>query len=258
MLPFAPHLAFAARDESFVANLEQCNGCGGCLKQTPTMCPTFVATGEEGMSTRGRANLIRAVLELRGSGRRSVARAGTGFCAVQLSVLQSLHQRMSVQRQPAAAQGRAAARAHQTRRPDPAAAAGQLGGRAGTVRLLHAVAGQRSLQFALGAPRLRQACSASAANARFAAFAQRTLRPLVSKTRARHQRPARPRDALGRHLHPLSRAEHRHRRRQSARSGGLLRHAAAAAKMLRPPGLQRRQSRRGGETGRAQSRAAGE
>jgi len=66
-LPFVPHLAFAARDESFVANLEQCNGCGGCLKQVNTMCPTFIATGEEGMSTRGRANLIRAALEMRGS-----------------------------------------------------------------------------------------------------------------------------------------------------------------------------------------------
>jgi FAD/FMN-containing dehydrogenase/Fe-S oxidoreductase len=64
-LPFEPQLAFAARDESFVANLEQCNGCGGCLKQTPTMCPTFVATGEEIMSTRGRANIIRAALEYR-------------------------------------------------------------------------------------------------------------------------------------------------------------------------------------------------
>jgi Fe-S oxidoreductase len=30
------------------------------------MCPTFIATGEEIMSTRGRANAIRAVLELRG------------------------------------------------------------------------------------------------------------------------------------------------------------------------------------------------
>jgi len=30
------------------------------------MCPTFVATGEEIMSTRGRANAIRAALELRG------------------------------------------------------------------------------------------------------------------------------------------------------------------------------------------------
>ena len=30
------------------------------------MCPTFIATGEEIMSTRGRANAIRAALELRG------------------------------------------------------------------------------------------------------------------------------------------------------------------------------------------------
>jgi FAD/FMN-containing dehydrogenase/Fe-S oxidoreductase len=65
-LPFAPVLAFAARDGSFTANLEQCNGCGNCLKLTPSMCPTFMATGEEVMSTRGRANAIRAVLELRG------------------------------------------------------------------------------------------------------------------------------------------------------------------------------------------------
>jgi Fe-S oxidoreductase len=65
-LPFEPKLAFAAKDGSFTANLEQCNGCGGCLKQTPVMCPTFIATGEEIMSTRGRANAIRAALELRG------------------------------------------------------------------------------------------------------------------------------------------------------------------------------------------------
>ena len=63
--PFEPKLAFAARDASFVANLEQCNGCGACTKWTPTMCPTYIATGEEGMSTRGRANLIRAALEHR-------------------------------------------------------------------------------------------------------------------------------------------------------------------------------------------------
>ena len=65
-LPFEPLLAFAARDGSFAGNLEQCNGCGGCLKQTPTMCPTYLATGEEIMSTRGRANAIRAALEQRG------------------------------------------------------------------------------------------------------------------------------------------------------------------------------------------------
>ena len=65
-LPFEPVLAFAARDASFVGHLEQCNGCGGCRKDTPTMCPTYLATGEEIMSTRGRANAIRAALELRG------------------------------------------------------------------------------------------------------------------------------------------------------------------------------------------------
>lgn len=65
-LPFEPVVAFGARDGSFIANLEQCNGCGGCRKDTPTMCPTFVATGDEIMSTRGRANAIRAALELRG------------------------------------------------------------------------------------------------------------------------------------------------------------------------------------------------
>jgi FAD/FMN-containing dehydrogenase/Fe-S oxidoreductase len=56
-------LGFVDRDKSFVGNLEQCNGCGGCLKQAPTMCPTFVATGDEALSTRGRANTIRAALE---------------------------------------------------------------------------------------------------------------------------------------------------------------------------------------------------
>jgi len=65
-LPFEPRLAFAERDDSFTGNLEQCNGCGGCLKAGPTMCPTYQVTGEESMSTRGRANLIRTALERRG------------------------------------------------------------------------------------------------------------------------------------------------------------------------------------------------
>src|SRR5439155_10583907 len=67
-LAFEPALAFAFKDRSFIGNLEQCNGCGGCLKQTGIMCPTFMATGEEVMSTRGRANIIRAALELRVNG----------------------------------------------------------------------------------------------------------------------------------------------------------------------------------------------
>src|SRR5213079_2315781 len=68
-LPFQPVLGFAFKDRSFIGNLEQCNGCGGCLKQTGIMCPTFMATGEEVMSTRGRANIIRAALELHVNGR---------------------------------------------------------------------------------------------------------------------------------------------------------------------------------------------
>src|SRR5947208_7610727 len=67
-LPFQPVLAFAFKDRSFIGNLEQCNGCGGCLKQTGIMCPTFMATHDEVMSTRGRANIIRAALELRTDG----------------------------------------------------------------------------------------------------------------------------------------------------------------------------------------------
>src|SRR5438093_2880583 len=36
-LPFQPVRAFAVQDRSFIGNLEQCNGCGGCLKQTGIM-----------------------------------------------------------------------------------------------------------------------------------------------------------------------------------------------------------------------------
>ncbi|HEX3619888.1 MAG TPA: FAD-linked oxidase C-terminal domain-containing protein, partial [Candidatus Udaeobacter sp.] len=67
-LQYQPVLAFAFKDGSFIGNLEQCNGCGGCLKHADVMCPTFMATGEEVMSTRGRANIIRAALELRVNG----------------------------------------------------------------------------------------------------------------------------------------------------------------------------------------------
>jgi FAD/FMN-containing dehydrogenase/Fe-S oxidoreductase len=74
-LPFEPVLAFSARDESFIRNLEQCSGCGGCRKDTPTMCPTFPVTGEEIMSTRGRANAIRAALQMSGTGRKDPLRA---------------------------------------------------------------------------------------------------------------------------------------------------------------------------------------
>src|SRR4051812_35127391 len=55
-LPFEPKLAFAFKDESFIGNLEQCNGCGGWREGAPAMLPTFLGTGAENMSTRGPAN----------------------------------------------------------------------------------------------------------------------------------------------------------------------------------------------------------
>src|SRR5690606_37222237 len=69
-LPFAPVLGFVDKDHSFDGNLEQCTGVGVCLKRAPAMCPTFIATGEEIMSTRRRANTIRAALEGRLAGDR--------------------------------------------------------------------------------------------------------------------------------------------------------------------------------------------
>jgi len=67
-LPFESAFAWVGRDDGLVANLEQCNGCGGCRKAAPTMCPTFVVTDDESLSTRGRANTIRAALEGRFEG----------------------------------------------------------------------------------------------------------------------------------------------------------------------------------------------
>ncbi|MEP0803873.1 MAG: FAD-binding protein [Chloroflexota bacterium] len=42
--------------------IEQCNGQGVCRKATGVMCPSFQATREEQNSTRGRANLLRALI----------------------------------------------------------------------------------------------------------------------------------------------------------------------------------------------------
>ncbi len=105
-LPFAPTFGFVERDGSFVGNLEQCNGCGGCRKDPPTMCPTFVATGEEimfharpgehhpgGFGQQVQARRQRAVL------------GGTGPGAGVLPVLQGLQDRVPVERGHGAAEG---------------------------------------------------------------------------------------------------------------------------------------------------------
>ena len=48
--------------DGYAGVVEMCNGMGDCRKMDGTMCPSFQATKEEEHSTRGRANLLRAVL----------------------------------------------------------------------------------------------------------------------------------------------------------------------------------------------------
>src|SRR2546426_643170 len=51
------------RDGGFAPSVELCSGVGACRKTSEgTMCPSYMVTREEEHSTRGRANLLRAVL----------------------------------------------------------------------------------------------------------------------------------------------------------------------------------------------------
>lgn len=45
-----------------IGAIEMCNGAGVCRKENGVMCPSFQATSEEMHSTRGRANLLRAMI----------------------------------------------------------------------------------------------------------------------------------------------------------------------------------------------------
>jgi FAD/FMN-containing dehydrogenase/Fe-S oxidoreductase len=51
-----------------IGAIEMCNGAGVCRKAEGTMCPSFQATRDEMHSTRGRANLLRAMLSADASG----------------------------------------------------------------------------------------------------------------------------------------------------------------------------------------------
>jgi FAD/FMN-containing dehydrogenase/Fe-S oxidoreductase len=55
------NLSFA-RNGGLAVAIEQCNGQGICRKDTGVMCPSYLATREEMHSTRGRANLLRALI----------------------------------------------------------------------------------------------------------------------------------------------------------------------------------------------------
>ncbi|PIQ28165.1 FAD-binding oxidoreductase [bacterium (Candidatus Blackallbacteria) CG17_big_fil_post_rev_8_21_14_2_50_48_46] len=52
-----------SQQESFRAQIELCNGCGGCRKvSTGTMCPPYMVTRDERDSTRARANALRLLM----------------------------------------------------------------------------------------------------------------------------------------------------------------------------------------------------
>jgi len=50
------------RNNGLSGAIERCNGQGVCRKTTGVMCPSFQATRDEKHSTRGRANLLRALI----------------------------------------------------------------------------------------------------------------------------------------------------------------------------------------------------
>ena len=60
---WTPALDFAHKD-GLSGAIEQCNGQGVCRKTTGVMCPSFQATREEKYSTRGRSNLLRALITI--------------------------------------------------------------------------------------------------------------------------------------------------------------------------------------------------
>lgn len=60
---WVPALDFT-RQGGLAGAIEQCNGQGVCRKESGVMCPSFQATRDEQNSTRGRANLLRALISL--------------------------------------------------------------------------------------------------------------------------------------------------------------------------------------------------
>ncbi len=237
-LPFEPVLAFSAKDESFIANLEQCNGCGACLKLTPSMCPTFMATGEELMSTRGRANIIRAVLEQRGiSGdplRSRELEAALSNCLsckactvecpsnVNLTLLKAELQHARIQHRGLTLHERMFSSVDQL---------GRLG-------LQIPAPGQCFFEYAVPEPGVGPFHQTIAA-----AFRAGTVRPLVCQTPLFPGDLSWPRHTLGRHVCALLRTTHRPGCRQGARSRRLRSHIAGHAQMLRTARLQPGQAR---------------
>ncbi|HMC14463.1 MAG TPA: (Fe-S)-binding protein, partial [Albitalea sp.] len=61
-LRLATDMHFAADQGDFARTVLRCVGVGACRKKSGTMCPSYMATGEEMHSTRGRARLLFEML----------------------------------------------------------------------------------------------------------------------------------------------------------------------------------------------------
>jgi FAD/FMN-containing dehydrogenase/Fe-S oxidoreductase len=62
---WTPVMAFSSAtpaSHKLIEAIEQCNGAGVCRKFVGVMCPSFQATQDEMLSTRGRSNLLRAMI----------------------------------------------------------------------------------------------------------------------------------------------------------------------------------------------------
>jgi FAD/FMN-containing dehydrogenase/Fe-S oxidoreductase len=82
---WAPGIDFKSNGGLAMA-IEQCNGQGICRKDTGMMCPSFQATRDEMHSTRGRANLLRALIvtsRAPGAPPRTAASVGASAAAGQ-------------------------------------------------------------------------------------------------------------------------------------------------------------------------------
>ena len=83
-----PSLSFE-RNNGLAGAIEQCNGQGVCRKMDGVMCPSFQVTREEMHATRGRANLLRALITspISLQGGRSSQRSNPPFDEVTSSSL---------------------------------------------------------------------------------------------------------------------------------------------------------------------------
>jgi len=64
--------------------IEHCNGQGVCRKSTGVMCPSFQATREEMFSTRGRSNLLRALIS------SNIEYSNIGYSEIEPAVFSAL------------------------------------------------------------------------------------------------------------------------------------------------------------------------